>query len=73
MDAWWHANGRSYGVRQHARRSVFSAERLGGARTFLVATPGEFWRRCCDALPQHRHFYEIIRHAAPCHLYFGAP
>ena len=24
-------------------------------------------------LPQHRHYYEIIRQGAPCHLYFGAP
>ncbi len=56
-----------------APRSVFSAERSGGARTFLAATPAEFWRRACDVPPQHRHFYEIIRQGWPCHLYFGAP
>ncbi len=55
-----------------APRSVFSAERPGGARTFLAATPAEFWRRACDVPPQHRHFYEIIRQGWPCHLYFGA-
>jgi hypothetical protein len=51
---------------------VFSAERPGGARTFIAATPAEFWRRACDVPPQHRHFYEIIRQGWPCHLYFGA-
>ncbi|KAK9844115.1 hypothetical protein WJX81_004810 [Elliptochloris bilobata] len=53
-----------------AELRVFSAERSGGSRTFSVATPAEFWRRYCDVLPQHRHFYEIIRQGAPCHLYF---
>jgi len=47
---------------------VFSAERPGGARTFIAATPAEFWRRACDVPPQHRHFYEIIRQGWPCHL-----
>lgn len=40
-----------------------------GKRRFLVASRPEFWRRYRDMLPQHRHYYEIIRQA--CHLYFG--
>ena len=33
----------------------------------------EFWRHYEDALPAHRHFYEIIQEGWPCHLYFGEP
>jgi hypothetical protein len=42
-----------------------------GKRRFLVASRAQFWRRYRDMLPQHRHYYEIIRQGAPCHLYFG--
>ena len=51
---------------------VFSVEKSSsGARSFIVTTPQHFWRRYVDMLPQHRHYYEIIREGQPCHLYFG--
>ena len=49
-------------------------ERSGdGRRAFIVTTYAAFWARYEGMLPQHRHYYEIIRQEAPCHLYFGAP
>ena len=44
-----------------------------GRRAFIVTTYAAFWARYEGMLPQHRHYYEIIRQGAPCHLYFGAP
>lgn len=43
-----------------------------GRRAFIVTTYAAFWARYEGMLPQHRHYYEIIRQGAPCHLYFGA-
>ena len=43
-----------------------------GKRSFLVTTYAAFWARYQGMLPQHRHYYEIIRQNWPCHLYFGA-
>ena len=52
---------------------IFSVE-LGadGRRCFIVTTYAKFWQRYSGMLPQHRHYYEIIRQDWPCHLYFGA-
>ena len=44
-----------------------------GRRAFIVTTYAAFWARYEGMLPQHRHYYEIIRQGAPCHLYFGVP
>ena len=44
-----------------------------GKRSFLVSTYAAFWARYQGMLPQHRHYYEIMRHGWPCHLYFGMP
>lgn len=54
------------------RLRVFSVE-MGaqGRRRFLVTSYPQLWRRYRDMLPQHRHFYEIVRQGWPCHLYFG--
>ncbi|EFN56160.1 hypothetical protein CHLNCDRAFT_51806 [Chlorella variabilis] len=50
---------------------VFSVEYgQDGKRRFIATSRAEFWRRYLDMLPQHRHYYEIIRQGAPCHLYF---
>eukprot|EP00887_Chlorella_sp_A99_P007573 scaffold28.g7573.t1 len=50
---------------------VFSAETgPEGRRRFLVTRYAVLWARYVDMLPQHRHFYEIIREGWPCHLYF---
>lgn len=52
---------------------VFSVEHgERGRRCFVATTRSEFWRRYREMLPAHRHWYEIIREGAPCHLYFGA-
>ena len=51
---------------------VFSVEKgPEGKRSFIVTSSAKFWERYSDMLPQHRHFYEIIRERRPCHLYFG--
>ena len=51
---------------------VFSVERgPEGKRSFIVTSYAKFWERYRDMLPQHRHYYEIIRESRPCHLYFG--
>lgn len=42
-----------------------------GKRSFIVSTYAAFWARYQGMLPQHRHYYEIIRQGWPCHLYFG--
>ena len=42
-----------------------------GKRSFIVSTYAAFWARYQGMLPQHRHYYEIIRQNWPCHLYFG--
>lgn len=53
-------------------RRIFSVERSAdGKRSFLVSTYRAFWARYQGMLPQHRHYYEIIRQGWPCHLYFG--
>ncbi|KAK9830391.1 hypothetical protein WJX72_011482 [[Myrmecia] bisecta] len=50
---------------------VFSVEHdVSGRRSFIVSTMDEFWKRYSGMLPQHRHYYEIIRQGWPCHLYF---
>ncbi len=41
-----------------------------GRRTFLVASPQAFWQHYMHSCQHPRHFYEIIRQASPCHLYF---
>jgi hypothetical protein len=52
---------------------IFSAETgPDGRRCFMVTTYAKFWQRYSGMLPQHRHYYEIIRQGWPCHLYFGA-
>ncbi len=54
------------------RLRVFSYETgPQGKRRFLVTSYATLWRRYRDLLPQHRHYYEIIREGWPCHLYFG--
>ena len=51
---------------------VFSVEKgPEGKRSFIVTTYAKFWERYRNMLPQHRHYYEIIRERRPCHLYFG--
>ena len=51
---------------------IFSVERgPEGKRSFIVTSYAKFWERYRDMLPQHRHYYEIIRERRPCHLYFG--
>lgn len=51
---------------------IFSVERgADGKRSFIVTTYAAFWARYQGMLPQHRHYYEIIRQGWPCHLYFG--
>ncbi len=51
---------------------IFSVERgADGKRSFIVSTYAAFWARYQGMLPQHRHYYEIIRQGWPCHLYFG--
>ena len=42
----------------------------GGRRCFLVAHTSALWTKLCALPPIRRHFYEIIRDGAPCHLYF---
>ncbi|GAB4817437.1 hypothetical protein N2152v2_004483 [Parachlorella kessleri] len=50
---------------------VFSVESgPEGKRRFMATTYCQLWRRYSDLLPQHRHYYEIIRQGWPCHLYF---
>ena len=50
---------------------VFSAEAGPAARRRFVATSvAELWRRYAATPPPLRHWYEIIREGAPCHLYF---
>lgn len=43
-----------------------------GRRSFIVTTYAAFWTRYEGMLPQHRHYYEILRQGWPCHLYFGS-
>ncbi|PRW44999.1 DNA-directed primase polymerase isoform X1 isoform A [Chlorella sorokiniana] len=48
---------------------VFSVEYgLEGKRRFIVASRAHFWQRYSGMV--QRHYYEIIRAGAPCHLYF---
>ena len=52
------------------RLRIFSVELAStGTRRFLVTSYIEFWKRYQTMLPQHRHYYEIIRQGWPCHLY----
>jgi DNA-directed primase/polymerase protein len=43
-----------------------------GARSFIVSSYDEFWRRYSESPAGCRHYYEIVREGSPCHLYFGA-
>lgn len=50
--------------------AVFSIESSSsGTRKFLACTLPELWRRYRACPPPARHYYEIIRHGAPCRLY----
>ncbi|KAL4438218.1 hypothetical protein ABPG77_010579 [Micractinium sp. CCAP 211/92] len=50
---------------------VFSVEvNTEGKRRFIATSRELFWKRYCDMMPEHRHYYEIIRQGRPCHLYF---
>ena len=51
--------------------SIFSEETAaGGIRRFIAATRDAMWARVLASPPHARHFYEILREDAPCHLYF---
>ncbi|KAK9825930.1 hypothetical protein WJX81_007732 [Elliptochloris bilobata] len=39
-------------------------------RRFVAASYGALWAAYSDLRPMCRHFYEVIREARPCHLYF---
>jgi hypothetical protein len=39
-------------------------------RRFVVTSYDELWARHFAAEPHTRHWYEVIREGAPCHLYF---
>ena len=58
---------------EHLRVFSFECLRNGTTTTptrrFLTTTYSEFWRRYSSMLPDHRHYYEIIRQGWPCHIY----
>ncbi|KAL6750800.1 hypothetical protein V8C86DRAFT_2798798 [Haematococcus lacustris] len=48
-----------------------SQPQVVSSRRFLVTSLPRFWREYSQhTSPEDRHFYEIIREARPCHLYF---
>ena len=76
-DAFAHEDGlnSAAGGRWEERAHTFSKELQlpsgGSTREFIVARSfSAFWRAYVALPPAERHFYEIIREARPCHLYF---
>ena len=41
-----------------------------GARHFVVASYATFYARYMNTAARERHYYEVIHHEEPCHLYF---
>lgn len=50
---------------------VFAFQREeNGRRQYFCASYRDFWPRYYAMNPAHRHVYEVVRQARPCHLYF---
>lgn len=72
-DRGWHSFGHQAAALEFAQpphQSVWAMEKNGsGARTYVVATREDFWRRYRTLPSTFRHYYELIRAEYPCHLY----
>ena len=52
-------------------QTIWAREKNGnGARSYIVATREDFWRRYKTLKREFRHYYELIRAESPCQLYF---
>ena len=50
--------------------SIWAKEQnKNGKRSYIVASRDDFWRRYRTLPSDFRHYYELIRHGSPCHLY----
>ena len=71
-EAGWHRFGQQHAALDFVQplQTVWALEKNGtGARSYIVATREDFWRRYRTLPCAFRHHYELIRAECPCHLY----